>query len=617
MRKIFLLTLLLIGFASYSQVKTEYNQYGGIWKRLSLRWNGGLQLPRSAVSTKDLNVATLDTAQLWYNPSDSSIYFNTGFQSMKILNTADTINKWVSGIFRTLGKDSIVFYIGGTRYAIKDSTGSNANFANTDLTFTDTRIHDAAFHPLSIINMTNMKLDVNNGAGIGSAFWIPTANHSLMVTSSATYQTAYLDFQSFSGTGNTFFTLRSQSSVNTLHQLYGTDTSLHFGGNISGVNQLNVYMPNLPSGVGVKSLRVDNNGKLFVADTTSGGGITTLSSVGGGLDIQTGGAGNIRTLNTGEFDQTADLISLKTNGVAYSKLNLSNSIVAGDITSNAITTAKINSNAVDGTKIALGSDAQGDVMYYNGTDWVRLPAGTNGQVLKTQGIGANPIWENISTIANSESWYQYYVDIGGGATANLNINTSGAGAALVRAAMPADGWLLGMEYNTGTTSTGYVYSHSGNSGAIAPISFDSTNRFSYKSIIRFEDTSTSTETFVFQSGFADHHITESSIVDGAWFWYTSTDSSGKFVCKTRSNSTTTAVASSITVMPDTDYILEISEKGGHAYFYINKVQVADISTNVPIGLARATALCHLMKKTNGTTARKLYTQMYAYGKTAN
>lgn len=36
--------------------------------------------------------------------------------------------------------------------------------------------------------------------------------------------------------------------------------------------------------------------------------------------------------------------------------------------------------------------AQGDILYFNGNYWVRLPAGTAGQVLKTQGPGADPAW---------------------------------------------------------------------------------------------------------------------------------------------------------------------------------------------------------------------------------
>ena len=36
--------------------------------------------------------------------------------------------------------------------------------------------------------------------------------------------------------------------------------------------------------------------------------------------------------------------------------------------------------------------AQGDVLYYNGSNLVNLGAGTSGQFLKTQGAGANPVW---------------------------------------------------------------------------------------------------------------------------------------------------------------------------------------------------------------------------------
>lgn len=69
-------------------------------------------------------------------------------------------------------------------------------------------------------------------------------------------------------------------------------------------------------------------------------------------------------------------------------------VTTAKIADSNVTTAKIADNAVTGAKIAIGSDAQGDVMYYNGTDWDRLPAGTSGQVLKTNGAGANPSWAN-------------------------------------------------------------------------------------------------------------------------------------------------------------------------------------------------------------------------------
>lgn len=41
--------------------------------------------------------------------------------------------------------------------------------------------------------------------------------------------------------------------------------------------------------------------------------------------------------------------------------------------------------------------AQGDIIYHNGTDWVKLAAGTSGHFLKTLGAGANPAWDAAPT----------------------------------------------------------------------------------------------------------------------------------------------------------------------------------------------------------------------------
>lgn len=48
------------------------------------------------------------------------------------------------------------------------------------------------------------------------------------------------------------------------------------------------------------------------------------------------------------------------------------------------------------TDVTLTSVAQGDILYYNGTKWVNLPAGTSGWFLQTAGAGANPAWAAAS-----------------------------------------------------------------------------------------------------------------------------------------------------------------------------------------------------------------------------
>jgi hypothetical protein len=45
---------------------------------------------------------------------------------------------------------------------------------------------------------------------------------------------------------------------------------------------------------------------------------------------------------------------------------------------------------------------QGDIEYHNGTTRTRLPAGTDGQYLKSQGAGANPTWDTPS-VENNKS----------------------------------------------------------------------------------------------------------------------------------------------------------------------------------------------------------------------
>lgn len=58
----------------------------------------------------------------------------------------------------------------------------------------------------------------------------------------------------------------------------------------------------------------------------------------------------------------------------------------------ATTANSVANNSVTGAGIALASQAAGDIMYYDGTDWVRLPKGTAEQVLKMNGGATAPEW---------------------------------------------------------------------------------------------------------------------------------------------------------------------------------------------------------------------------------
>jgi hypothetical protein len=53
----------------------------------------------------------------------------------------------------------------------------------------------------------------------------------------------------------------------------------------------------------------------------------------------------------------------------------------------------------------IPSVAQGDIAYFDGAAWVRLPAGFSGSYLQTQGAGANPQWNqfNVPEIAGTDT----------------------------------------------------------------------------------------------------------------------------------------------------------------------------------------------------------------------
>lgn len=69
------------------------------------------------------------------------------------------------------------------------------------------------------------------------------------------------------------------------------------------------------------------------------------------------------------------------------------------------------------TGLLITSQAQGDVLFFNGTSWVRLAPGTSGLFLKTQGAAANPVWSTITIAALSP-----------GATGQALITTGGVPA---------------------------------------------------------------------------------------------------------------------------------------------------------------------------------------------
>lgn len=73
----------------------------------------------------------------------------------------------------------------------------------------------------------------------------------------------------------------------------------------------------------------------------------------------------------------------------------------GGLTENDVDVRDVINEIVDaidaGVGIQIPSAAQGDIIYFDGTSWVRMPAGTSGQVLQTAGASAAPAWADRIT----------------------------------------------------------------------------------------------------------------------------------------------------------------------------------------------------------------------------
>lgn len=218
---------------------------------------------------------------------------------------------------------------------------------------------------------------------------------------------------------------------------------------------------------------------------------------------------------------------------------------------------------------------------------------------------------------NFQTWYQHYIDIATGSNSYFWISSSGTGSAVSRPSTAiADGWMSGLQFSTGTTTTGLAYAHLANAGTWAPIAISNSYRYNYGGKLRLEDLSDATEWYTILLGFSDNGGMGTN-TDAVCFTYSHSQSSGQFVCHTKSNGSVTSTASGITVAADTDYDLEISVIGGSAFFYINKTLVHTETSTIPTGTARATSGVFMMEKIDGTTARLAYLEYMAYGKRNN
>jgi hypothetical protein len=176
-----------IAYDSCNAIFYTYNPKTLTWTALTGGGNGSTDTT-SLSNRINLKLNIADTSNMlskYLRKTDTASLSNRINLKLNISDTAtmlnpylrkiDTTNKFVNRITRTIGNDSIIYFVGGNRFAIKDSVGTNPAPVGYYGAFQDTTTQTA----VSINTGYGVKLgvtDLSNGVAISNNTRIKIAN---------------------------------------------------------------------------------------------------------------------------------------------------------------------------------------------------------------------------------------------------------------------------------------------------------------------------------------------------------------------------------------------------------------------------------------------------------
>jgi hypothetical protein len=367
----------------------------------------------SATNRGALSSANWSTFNSKISPSDTATMLTP------YLRKVDTTNRFVNNISRTVGKDSIIFNIGSTRYAIKDSVGGGGGSAAG----------------------STGNVQYNNGgafAGSNNLFWDNTNSRLGIGTASPTLRLDVTGTGTANGQSLVRFTNPTTFNLNLALNSTGATGNTNFGFTVNDVTQgavgwdrsdSSIQFWNAIANASFVGMKLRNNGNtsfLKVSDGTEN--VRFVSSTGNVLIGTTTDAG----------------YKLDVNGTARAVTSLQTPTLLGNTTSGANLTLQSTSNATKG-KILFGTSAYDEVNNRlgigNSSPSYNLDVSGLGRIIRNSSSSNTFIALNQSTTASNNFLF------GQDSTTNfVSFGYYPSGATAYRAL---------------TAKTGYVYASTG------------------------------------------------------------------------------------------------------------------------------------------------------------
>ena len=269
--------------------------------------------------------------------------------------------------------------------------------------------------------LTEWNITQDNKVQLEASLFSAIGTYKLQIYRETDPTTPVHEFQAGSSIRATDLNDVNKQSLYVAEEVRDVVNSLAAGG--SNISQLLIDGSNIQDG-SITSNKLSNPA-VNTVDITDGAVTTDKieNSTSGTTGITTNKIANLSITTDKLADDSVTVDKLANTAVTPGHYTAADLVIdaQGRITAASnghISNGEIQNNAITGNKIAMGSDANGDILFYNGTDYQRLPVGTAGQVLSINAFG-QPHWidpypkayhinvtaQSTMNLASPQSWY--------------------------------------------------------------------------------------------------------------------------------------------------------------------------------------------------------------------